>query len=308
MKIIPLVAAGIAVLTGGTAPAQAQFVWPTAGVIGSSYWTDRGSFYHKAIDINGSYGTKVVASYAGKILLRGRYSACEYYGNLVAVRHGGGYDTYYAHNSRFASGYVGQSVGQNQIIAYMGQTGNAASVHVHFEVRRWNARIYSYACQIYVPGYRGMRVYAGQKINYSFPGLTGGTTTSSLQARKVTSTDLNVRSGPGTGYSILGQAHQGQIYIRTAVSGDWSKIWFDGRTGWVSSAYTVSAAGAAARKVTASLANVRTGPSTAYAIIASAHQGEIYGHILTSNGWAKIWFKGRTGWVRGDLVVPVAVD
>ena len=168
---IALAGLGFMALSGGEA-SGAAFVWPTTGTIGSSYYTWRTDHYHKAIDINGAYGTRVVASYGGRVLLRGQYTSCAYYGNLVAVRHTGGYDTYYAHNSRFASIAVGQTVAQNQVIAYMGSTGNSSSNHVHFEIRRWNNRIYSYAYgSVYVPGTRGQRVYAGQKIAYSFPGL-----------------------------------------------------------------------------------------------------------------------------------------
>ncbi len=287
----------VALLLGFASTAQAQFVWPTTGMIGSSFWTDRGSFYHKAIDINGSYGTKVVASYDGKILLKGRYSSADFYGNLVAVRHAAGYDTYYAHNSRFADVRVGMAVKQNQPISYMGNTGNAASVHVHFEVRRYNANIYSYAYQIFVPGSRGMRVVPGQKINYAYPGLDA-IIPNEIQARRIDAATLNVRSGPGVSKSILGVAKKGQIYVRFKVDGDWSRIWFGGITGWVRTKDTAAVKGAATRKVVWKEAVVRDAARLGGKELGKVREGQIYVRIAGENDFAKIFYRGGTGWVK----------
>ena len=56
-------------------------------------------------------------------------------GNLVVVDHGNGWVTYYAHLSRITVS-KGQVVSKGQSLGYMGQTGNATGVHLHFEVRR----------------------------------------------------------------------------------------------------------------------------------------------------------------------------
>src|SRR5262245_19251487 len=83
---------------------------------------------------------------------------------------------------------------------------------------------------------------------------------------RVTASALNVRSGPGTGYSIIGQIFNGQKYVRIASSGEWRKIWYDHRVGWVHSAY-ITADGAPERRVTASSLNVRTGPGMGYGVV-----------------------------------------
>jgi len=58
------------------------------------------------------------------------------YGNYIIVNHGGGIQTLYAHLSTTAPRvHVGQQVRAGQLIALMGDTGNAAGVHLHFEVR-----------------------------------------------------------------------------------------------------------------------------------------------------------------------------
>ena len=48
--------------------------------------------------------------------------------------HGGGIVTLYGHNSSLQVG-VGQTVGQGQVIALAGSTGNSTGPHCHFEVR-----------------------------------------------------------------------------------------------------------------------------------------------------------------------------
>ncbi|MEJ2504233.1 MAG: peptidoglycan DD-metalloendopeptidase family protein, partial [Gemmatimonadota bacterium] len=59
------------------------------------------------------------------------------YGNLAKVNHGNGYETRYAHLSRFAPGIRrGVRVKQGQIIGYSGDTGLATAPHLHYELRQ----------------------------------------------------------------------------------------------------------------------------------------------------------------------------
>lgn len=59
------------------------------------------------------------------------------YGNLVKVNHGNGYETRYAHLSRFAPGIRrGTRVKQGQVIGYSGDTGLATAPHLHYELRQ----------------------------------------------------------------------------------------------------------------------------------------------------------------------------
>jgi murein DD-endopeptidase MepM/ murein hydrolase activator NlpD len=60
------------------------------------------------------------------------------YGNLVRIRHGNGYETRYAHLSRFAPKIrKGSRVKQGQIIGYSGDTGLATAPHLHYEMRQY---------------------------------------------------------------------------------------------------------------------------------------------------------------------------
>lgn len=60
------------------------------------------------------------------------------YGNLVKVNHGNGYETRYAHLSRFAPAIrPGKPVKQGQVIGYSGDTGLATAPHLHYELRQY---------------------------------------------------------------------------------------------------------------------------------------------------------------------------
>ncbi len=61
---------------------------------------------------------------------------------------------------------------------------------------------------------------------------------SSNASVKLTSGSLNVRSGAGTKYSIVGSLKNGQRVIILSKSGDWSRVLYSGvKTGYVSSKY-----------------------------------------------------------------------
>lgn len=108
----------------------AGFIWPLNGPITSGYGSRWGRM-HTGIDIDGYTGQPIVASKAGKVILSSYYSG---YGNTVIIDHGGGISTLYAHMSGFNTS-SGSSVGQGQVIGYVGCTGSCTGDHLHFEVR-----------------------------------------------------------------------------------------------------------------------------------------------------------------------------
>lgn len=90
-----------------------------------------GSTNHQGIDIGAAYGTNILASKSGTVLLAGWYGG---YGNCVIIQHGyGGYYTTYGHMSRILV-YEGQEVSQGQVIGLVGSTGNSTGPHIHFEI------------------------------------------------------------------------------------------------------------------------------------------------------------------------------
>jgi murein DD-endopeptidase MepM/ murein hydrolase activator NlpD len=107
--------------------------WPVAGKITSKFGPRRGSF-HDGLDISAPLGTPILAAASGEVIYSG---ALRGYGNLVILRHRGGYVTIYAHNQKNLV-REGKAVRRGQVIARVGQTGRASGPHLHFEVRKDN--------------------------------------------------------------------------------------------------------------------------------------------------------------------------
>ncbi|MCU0489745.1 MAG: LysM peptidoglycan-binding domain-containing M23 family metallopeptidase [Anaerolineales bacterium] len=104
------------------------FIWPSVvrSISGYNY-----SGIHPAIDIAGATGNAVFASDSGVIVYSGWSNFG--YGYLVVIDHGNGYQTAYAHLSAINVG-CGQSVFQGSTIGAVGNTGNSAGSHLHFEL------------------------------------------------------------------------------------------------------------------------------------------------------------------------------
>jgi len=88
--------------------------------------------FHTGIDVAAPLGTPVMAAADGVVVAVGHTAVG--YGNYVAIAHGGGIATLYAHlldtNVR-----VGQFVVRGQVIGLEGSTGFSTGPHVHFELR-----------------------------------------------------------------------------------------------------------------------------------------------------------------------------
>jgi murein DD-endopeptidase MepM/ murein hydrolase activator NlpD len=110
-----------------------SFQWPVIGRITSGFgW--RHGYNHKGIDIwNAQKSTAAIRSALGGTVVRAGYSPS--YGNLVVIKHPGGWETYYAHMSRITVN-KGQTVDTGQMVGYMGRTGHATGYHLHFEVHK----------------------------------------------------------------------------------------------------------------------------------------------------------------------------
>lgn len=107
------------------------FAWPLAGPVSSGFARREGRL-HEGIDVLGEPGALVRAAETGVVAHSGPLGA---YGNLVLVRHAGGFATAYAH-ARRALVAAGERVRRGDPIAEVGATGNATGPHLHFEIRR----------------------------------------------------------------------------------------------------------------------------------------------------------------------------
>ncbi len=89
---------------------------------------------HLGVDYAASTGTPVMAVADGTIAFVGERGAN---GNLVTIRHDHGYESGYAHLSRFARGLRrGDDVRQGQVIGFVGSTGLSTGPHLHFGLKR----------------------------------------------------------------------------------------------------------------------------------------------------------------------------
>lgn len=87
---------------------------------------------HRGLDINGNRWTPIHATASGVVRSSRRERG---YGNLVVIDHGNGYQSRYAHLQRSLV-QRGEIVKRFDVIGYMGSTGLATGVHVHYEVLR----------------------------------------------------------------------------------------------------------------------------------------------------------------------------
>ena len=111
-------------------PSAAGLIWPVNGPVVSPFGMRWGRM-HTGIDIGVPSGTPIHAAAAGRVVYAGWMDG---YGNLVAIDHGRGLSTAYAHQSQIGVS-LGQTVSQGQVIGYVGCTGHCFGPHLHFEVR-----------------------------------------------------------------------------------------------------------------------------------------------------------------------------
>lgn len=89
---------------------------------------------YNAVDLAAAAGAPIYAAAAGEVIVSKTGGWNGGYGNYVVIKHAGGTQTLYAHNSSNAVG-VGAYVVAGDVIGYVGNTGRSTGSHLHFEVR-----------------------------------------------------------------------------------------------------------------------------------------------------------------------------
>lgn len=109
------------------------FLWPVRGRLVTAYGPKDGGFYNDGINIAAAKGTPVRAADNGVVAYVG--NELRGFGNLILVKHAGGWVTAYAHNDALLV-RRGDKVARGQPIAQVGNTGNVGEPQLHFEIRR----------------------------------------------------------------------------------------------------------------------------------------------------------------------------
>ncbi|HET8837376.1 MAG TPA: M23 family metallopeptidase [Flavobacteriaceae bacterium] len=87
---------------------------------------------HTGMDFSAPRGTPVYATGDAVVQKASRGGG---FGNLIILEHGFGYETYYAHLSKF-NVRRGEHVERGEIIGYVGTSGLSTAPHLHYEVHK----------------------------------------------------------------------------------------------------------------------------------------------------------------------------
>lgn len=121
---------------GACGPGKAVSLgWPIQGKLTSKFGPRRGR-RHDGIDLAARKGTPIRAAGSGRVIYSG--SNLGAYGKVVVLKHRHDWATVYAHNRRNLV-REGAFVEAGDVIAEVGDTGNATAPHLHFEVRQGNS-------------------------------------------------------------------------------------------------------------------------------------------------------------------------
>ena len=141
-----------------------------------------------------------------------------------------------------------------------------------------------------------------------------GDNQNSVNTGTITADRLNIRSGYGTNYSVIGTLTNGSKVEIVESQNGWYKIKYNGGYGYVSGDYvkvdgqskpdvkpeepTVKNTGV----VNATTLNVRSGYGANYSKIGTLTNGTKVEIVESQNGWYKIKYNGGYGYVSGDYV------
>jgi murein DD-endopeptidase MepM/ murein hydrolase activator NlpD len=93
---------------------------------------------HYGMDFSAKTGTEIYSTGDGVVSKVKRSKRG--YGNYVKINHGFGYETLYAHMSKYIV-KKGQKVKRGEVIGFVGNSGISTAPHLHYEVRKDNKKI-----------------------------------------------------------------------------------------------------------------------------------------------------------------------
>ena len=116
-----------------SSPSKSGFIWPINGRVLSRFGTIGKGLQNDGINILAQKGTPVRAAQSGIVAYAG--NELRGFGNLLLIKHPGGWISAYAHNSELLV-ETGERVDRGQIVSKVGRTGSVDRAQLHFELRR----------------------------------------------------------------------------------------------------------------------------------------------------------------------------
>ena len=133
-----------------------------------------------------------------------------------------------------------------------------------------------------------------------------GTTGTNTASGTVTGTQLNIRSGPGTGYASVGSYDQGDVVSILEQFTYNGVTWGCTSKGWISLDYVeldgVSVGSDQTGTITADGLHIRSGPGTGYASVGSLNSGDRVTIYKQTTSGDTTWGNIDKGWICMDYV------
>ena len=115
-----------------------KFLWPVQGKVVAGFGAQGKGYHNDGINISAPRGAEVRAADNGVVAYAG--NELRGFGNLLLIKHSGGWVTAYAHNDKLLV-KRGQKVRRGQIISKVGSTGAVSRPQLHFELRKRNKAV-----------------------------------------------------------------------------------------------------------------------------------------------------------------------
>lgn len=137
------------------------------------------------------------------------------------------------------------------------------------------------------------------------------------------SSSVNFRSAPNTSSTSYGELKNGTKVNVVGVSSGWYKVTYNGKTGYIHPDYitlasssvgtaiapsntVTSTTGTAGTVKCSSSVNLRSEANTSSSILAELKNGTAITVLSTSNGWSKVSYAGKTGYISADYLVTAS--
>lgn len=130
------------------------------------------------------------------------------------------------------------------------------------------------------------------------------------------SSSVNLRSAANTSSSILAELKNGTAVTVVSTANGWCKVTCSGKTGYIKQDYvsttgsvsnnTSASTGTAAVVKCSSTVNFRSAASTSSTILGELKNGTAITVLSTSNGWSKVSYAGKTGYISADYLVTAS--